>query len=276
MTTTDTHEPHAASPTATLIDELQLYGHRPFTDEPDPRPLPDATALQAALTDVFDAMIVALSDTRLEPDLENLLWSTVNVFHRATSGDHPVYIFWRASKHPCFTYAGEGRPSDVSDTEPPVITWSLDGGSVADDHATELPLARGAFRRGPAHTTGQRFVVVTNVSGDLYLAVLRGLRSQTFVHVKIGVTCDTRRRMRELNWSLPEATGIGWSLYSVWRFEDAETAYAMETRLLEAMRLKGWWSMGEFGAIPQSAFLEFAASFDEIGLHPAAVTSAPV
>ena len=202
---------------------------------------------------------------RGQPQLERML-----------SGDHPVYIFWRASKHPCFTYAGEGRPSDVSDTEPPVITWSLDGGSVADDHATELPLARGAFRRGPAPTTGQRFVVVTNVSSDLYLAVLRGLRSQTFVHVKIGVTCDTRRRMRELNWSLPEATGIGWSLYSVWRFEDAETAYAMETRLLEAMRLKGWWSMGEFGAIPQSAFLEFAASFDEIGLHPAAVTSAPV
>ncbi len=28
---------------------------------------------------------MALSDTRLEPDLEELLWSTVNLFHRATS-----------------------------------------------------------------------------------------------------------------------------------------------------------------------------------------------
>ena len=27
--------------------------------------------------------MVALADTRLEPDLEDLLWSTVNVFHRA-------------------------------------------------------------------------------------------------------------------------------------------------------------------------------------------------
>jgi hypothetical protein len=28
-------------------------------------------------------LVFALSDTRLEPDLENLLWSTVNVFQRA-------------------------------------------------------------------------------------------------------------------------------------------------------------------------------------------------
>ena len=84
MATTDTHEPHAASPTAALLDELQLYGHRPFTDEPDPRPLPEPTTLQAALNDIFDALVVALSGTRLEPDLEDLLWSTVNVFHRAT------------------------------------------------------------------------------------------------------------------------------------------------------------------------------------------------
>lgn len=87
MTTTDTHmrAPQTCSPTAALLDELQLYGHRPFADEPDPRPLPEPEALQAALTDIFDAMIVALGDTRLEPDLENLLWSTVNVFHRATT-----------------------------------------------------------------------------------------------------------------------------------------------------------------------------------------------
>ncbi|MGH7098769.1 MAG: hypothetical protein ACREE4_14055 [Stellaceae bacterium] len=31
-------EPHEASPTAHLLAELALYGHRPGTDEPDPRP----------------------------------------------------------------------------------------------------------------------------------------------------------------------------------------------------------------------------------------------
>ena len=72
----------ATSPTAHLLDELALYGHRPNGDEPDPRPLPEAGKLQGALADVFDALVATLSDTRLEPDLHTLLWSVVNVFHR--------------------------------------------------------------------------------------------------------------------------------------------------------------------------------------------------
>jgi hypothetical protein len=36
-----------------------------------------------AVADIFDAFIASLSETRLEPDLEDLLWSTVNLFHRA-------------------------------------------------------------------------------------------------------------------------------------------------------------------------------------------------
>ena len=79
---TDHAETHARSSTAMVLDELQLYGYRPFAGEPDPRPMPDADALQAALADIFDAMIASLSDTRLEPDLEDLLWSLTNVFHR--------------------------------------------------------------------------------------------------------------------------------------------------------------------------------------------------
>ena len=62
---------------------MQLYGHRPFQDEPDPRPLPEAEAIAGAVADIFDALVATLTDTRLEPDLEDLLWSTVNLFHRA-------------------------------------------------------------------------------------------------------------------------------------------------------------------------------------------------
>jgi len=36
-----------------------------------------------AVTDIFDVLVGSLSDTRLEPDLDDLLWSVVNVFHRA-------------------------------------------------------------------------------------------------------------------------------------------------------------------------------------------------
>ena len=77
------HEPHAASSTDTILTELQLHGYRPFQDEPDPRPLPEARDIIGAVADIFDAIVATLTDTRLEPDLEDLLWSTVNLFHRA-------------------------------------------------------------------------------------------------------------------------------------------------------------------------------------------------
>jgi hypothetical protein len=79
----DFEPPHASSPTDHILTELQLYGHRPFQDEPDPRPLPEAADIGGAVADIFDALVSTLTDTRLEPDLEDLLWSTVNLFHRA-------------------------------------------------------------------------------------------------------------------------------------------------------------------------------------------------
>ena len=75
-------ELHAASPTAHLLDELALYGHRPGQDEPDPRPLPEADAVRAELGAIVDGFAAMLTDTRLEDDLDDLLWSFVNLFHR--------------------------------------------------------------------------------------------------------------------------------------------------------------------------------------------------
>ncbi|ABD89443.1 conserved hypothetical protein [Rhodopseudomonas palustris BisB18] len=73
----------SASPTDHILTELQLHGYRPFQDEPDPRPLPEARMIAGAIADIFDALVATLSETRLEPDLQDLLWSTVNLFHRA-------------------------------------------------------------------------------------------------------------------------------------------------------------------------------------------------
>ena len=39
---TDYELPYATSPTDHVLTELQLHGYRPFQDEPDPRPLPEA------------------------------------------------------------------------------------------------------------------------------------------------------------------------------------------------------------------------------------------
>ncbi|KAK0340918.1 hypothetical protein LTR94_028563, partial [Friedmanniomyces endolithicus] len=75
-------EPQPGS-TAYLLQEMQLYGYRPFDDEPDHRPLPDDRIAGGAVAEMFDALVSCLIDTRIEPDLEDLAWGVVNVFHRA-------------------------------------------------------------------------------------------------------------------------------------------------------------------------------------------------
>ena len=69
--------------TAYLLQEMQLYGHRPYDDEPDHRPLPDDRIAGGAVAEMFDALVSCLIDTRIEPDLEDLAWNIVNVFQRA-------------------------------------------------------------------------------------------------------------------------------------------------------------------------------------------------
>ena len=76
---------HTSSATDHVLTELQLYGWRRFEDEPDPRPLPEGNQVAAAVADILDALVATLADTRLEPDLEELLWGAVNLFHRAAS-----------------------------------------------------------------------------------------------------------------------------------------------------------------------------------------------
>ncbi len=72
----DTHDdgtdlPHSESATGQVLAELQLYGWRPYQDEPDPRPFPDGILVAGAVADIFDALVATLSDTRLEPDLDD-------------------------------------------------------------------------------------------------------------------------------------------------------------------------------------------------------------
>lgn len=68
----------APTVTATVSWKLALARHG------DPRPLPEDRLVRAAVADTFDAFTAAMHDTRLEPDLEDLLWGIVNVLHRAT------------------------------------------------------------------------------------------------------------------------------------------------------------------------------------------------
>lgn len=73
----------ALSATAAHIDEMRLFGYRPQTDEEDPRPSPTDERIAGAAADIFNALVATFLDTSSEPDLEALLWSEVNLFHRA-------------------------------------------------------------------------------------------------------------------------------------------------------------------------------------------------
>jgi len=77
---------HTRSPTAHLLDELQCYGYRPNGDEPDPRPLPTPDRAAQEIANAVDAVAALLTDTRLEEDLNDLLWNLVNLFQRKIAG----------------------------------------------------------------------------------------------------------------------------------------------------------------------------------------------
>ncbi len=73
---------HTLSPTAHLLDELQMYGYRPHGDDPDPRPLPEAVRAEQEIENAFESLTALMADTRLEDDLDDVLWNLVNIFHR--------------------------------------------------------------------------------------------------------------------------------------------------------------------------------------------------
>ncbi|MBC7145247.1 MAG: DUF2493 domain-containing protein [Thioclava marina] len=80
----DEFEPdHSTSPTGHVIEALELYGYRPAEGEADPRITPEDTAIQGAVADIFDALISTMADTSLDLDLDEIMWSSVNTFHRA-------------------------------------------------------------------------------------------------------------------------------------------------------------------------------------------------
>lgn len=81
----DTFEPHhESSPTEHALNELELHGYRHDGHGPDPRLVPEDNVIAGAVSDIFDALIATMADTALDGELDDLLWSTVNMFHRAT------------------------------------------------------------------------------------------------------------------------------------------------------------------------------------------------
>ena len=72
-----------SSPTDHIVQQLELYGYHPSAGEVDPRVPPEDDSIEGAVADIFDALVATMSDTSLDPDLPEVLWSMVNIFHRA-------------------------------------------------------------------------------------------------------------------------------------------------------------------------------------------------
>ena len=71
-----------SSPTASALNHLARYGAAPGPDEIDHRPIPDDDEIGMSIGCLFDTLSGLLTHTQLEDDLEELLWSITNVFHR--------------------------------------------------------------------------------------------------------------------------------------------------------------------------------------------------
>jgi hypothetical protein len=76
------HASYEGSATAAVIEGLQTFGYTPSADEIDQRPLPETEDMDQAISAMFQIMSDTLQDSALEPDLEDLLWSLANLFHR--------------------------------------------------------------------------------------------------------------------------------------------------------------------------------------------------
>lgn len=80
-----TSETTTSSPTASAMDHLARFGATPSFDEVDHRPIPEDEEIGLSIGCLFDTLSGLLSGSQLEDDLEDLLWSMTNVFHRKLS-----------------------------------------------------------------------------------------------------------------------------------------------------------------------------------------------
>ena len=62
----DIEPTHATSPTEHVLSELQLFGYRPFDDQPDPRPLPEGRMITGAVEEI-DGRPEQIREVRFEP-----------------------------------------------------------------------------------------------------------------------------------------------------------------------------------------------------------------
>ena len=145
----DFEPPHASSPTAHIVDQIELFGFTPPDDEPDPREPADHTRIAEVMGEAFDAIAAAIQGTRSEPDSSDLLWGLVNACHRSAERIGRLLddneVAQRDSQH-------EQDGSEVKSVE---LERLLAKGSVLLDRRDALEAFRDSAAHGYRRITGE-------------------------------------------------------------------------------------------------------------------------
>lgn len=182
--------------------------------------------------------------TLFQPEMTKLL-----------SGDLPVHIFWRAGDRSPFTYAGLGAPLEARDGPPANVTWIFQ--ETTNIGGIALP-EKSPWRRGPPPAPGERTSLHQDGPTSVYLLVLDGPISAIFpdlttgsIVVKVGMSNDPARRVEDLSCGFPPGCDLRWRLTAERSFPTGAEAFAVETRLLERLRLSGQAIGGEFAVLTE-------------------------
>ena len=140
---------HAASPTAHIVDQLELYGYTPCGDEPDPRDPADHTLVAEAVSTAFDALTGAIRHTRSEPDAADFLWGLVNACHRAAERVQRLLDDNEDAQR------SSQREQDGSEVKSVELERLLDQGQVLLDRRDALEAFRDAAARSYRRLTGE-------------------------------------------------------------------------------------------------------------------------
>jgi hypothetical protein len=76
------HAPNGYSRVSQTARAVEMMHGMHMDDETDSRPMPEPEQVEAAVSALFAALFDNLSDSGLEPELEDLSWSLVDLLHR--------------------------------------------------------------------------------------------------------------------------------------------------------------------------------------------------
>lgn len=72
----------SSSQTAAIIEQLATYGAKPSQDDVDHRLMPEDELIEHSIQALFNATQELFTGSQLEDDVEEILWSMTNIFHR--------------------------------------------------------------------------------------------------------------------------------------------------------------------------------------------------